>query len=107
MQEKIVRIVGDAIVFGDDGPFLDLELFTRMLLHRAIPYRDLNRSALFMELQVVRDEQHVQGTRVDQARKKVETGEPVAKEAADLARDRLEALIVREQQILDQLWPIS
>jgi hypothetical protein len=98
VREKIVRIVSDAIIVGDDGPFLDLELFTRMLLHRAIPYRDLNRVLLFSELQVVRDEQHVQQVKAENERL-----EPNLRDEAD---NRLHVLQTRERQILDQLWPL-
>lgn len=101
--EKIREVLRYALADTEDGPVLDLDLLTRLLIQRAVPYRVLNRELTWAELQVVRDELHTQRTR---ASAKVEEGDGSA-EACALAQRRVDALERREDQILEQLWPLS
>lgn len=98
VREKVTALVADAIIYTDAGTFVDLDLFTQMLMQRAIPYRDLNRPVLFGELQVVREEHSAQKTKAENVKDLAVANECYA---------RSTALERREKQILDQLWPIS
>jgi len=93
--EKIREVLRYSLVETEDGPALDLDLLTRLLTQRAVPYRLLNRELSWAELQIVREEQHVQRARAENA----------DGEVAELAQRRVDALERREHQIIDQLWP--
>lgn len=101
--EKIREILPSALIDADEQATLDLDLFTRLLLQRAIPYRTLNREIAFAELNMVREEQNTQRVRAEHL-----SGDKEGDKARHaIAKARLEVLIRREQQILDQLWPVS
>lgn len=95
--EEIREILPTAVTWGDEGPILDLDTFTRQMLQRGIDYRTLNREIAYAELGMVRAEQTVQRTK---------KANPVDNAAWDEADRRLDTLRERERVILDQLWPM-
>lgn len=99
MLEKIREVLRYALADTEDGPVLDLDLLTRLLIQRAVPYRVLNRELTWAELQVVRDELHTQRARADNSN--------TTADLAEVAQRRVDALERREDQILEQLWPLS
>lgn len=94
---KINEVLRYCLVEGEDGPTLDLDQLTRLLIQRAVPYRVLNRELTWTELQIVRDELHVQRARLN--------GDQGTERWRERAAERVTALEAREGQILDQLWP--
>lgn len=96
---KISEVLRYSLVETEDGPALDLGQLTRLLLQRAVPYRVLNRELTWAELQIVRDELHVQRARADNSN--------TTADLAEVAQRRVDALERREDQILEQLWPVA
>lgn len=92
-RERVAKLAAESILAGEDGPYLDLDLFERMLLQRAIECRKLNRELAYAELGMVRAEQDTQKVRADSDDEE--------------AKRRLDVLHERERVILDQLWPLS
>ncbi|HEX7246401.1 MAG TPA: hypothetical protein VF245_12650 [Solirubrobacterales bacterium] len=92
MLEKIREVLRYAVEETEDGPVLDLDLLCRLLNQRAVPYRLMNRELMAGELGIVRAEQDTQKVRADGGDEE--------------AQRRLDALLAREKQILDLLWPI-
>lgn len=95
--EKIREVLRYSLIETEEGVALDLDLLTRLLLQRAVPYRVLNRELSWAELQIVRDEQHVQRARLN--------ADNNTEGERERAAERLNALVLRENEILDQLWP--
>lgn len=104
--EKIREVLRYALADTEDGPVLDLDLLTRLLIQRAVPYRVLNRELTWAELQVVRDELHTQRTRAE-VRRRADNANAADADLAEVAQRRVDALERREDQILDQLWPTA
>lgn len=95
--EKIREILRYCRAETEEGIVFDFEQFAKLLTKRAIPFKVLNRDLAVGELHFIRDEQHVQKTRAENAERddvKVE------------ATARLGSLEAREKLILDQLYPI-
>lgn len=90
--EKIREVLRYSVVDTDEGPALDLDLLTRLLMQRAVPYKLMNRELMAGELAIVRGEQDTQKVRADQGDEE--------------AQRRLDVLLGRERQILDLLWPL-
>lgn len=100
LHEKLKPLVGDAILHSERGAVLDLDLFTRMMANRAIPFNILDRDAVLNELLILRDEVEIQETIAENSRPT--DGLPVEE-----AEARLGGLRAREKQILDLLWPVA
>jgi hypothetical protein len=98
LLEKLTPLIRDAITYTPDGPLLDLDFLTRLLVARDIKYVDVNRTALFTELAIVREEHHAQRVKSENER------DGLKRQEFDQRRRVLKR---REKEILDQLWPIS
>jgi len=98
LLERLTPLVRDSIVYTPDGPLLDLDFLTRLLVARGIDYKDVNRTALFTELSIVREEDHAQHVKAENEIDGVKRRE---------FEQRCRVLKRREKEILDQLWPIS
>jgi hypothetical protein len=98
LLERLAPLIRDSIVYTPDGPLLDLDFLTRLLVARGIDYKDVNRTALFTELTIVREEHHSQRVKSENEINGVKRQE---------YDQRRRVLKRREKEILDQLWPIS